>query len=89
MSCWKKSRKCPLCPNAVSEPLVTNNPPIQIKPFLKVKQSPEKDVVKKQEQPKKIIERFQPEFDKLVYLSLMIPVDLPESPQLAEQFLEI
>jgi len=40
-------------------------------------------------EPKKIIERFQPEFDKLVYLSLMIPVDLPESPQLAEQFLEI
>jgi diacylglycerol O-acyltransferase len=38
--------------------------------------------------PREIIKRFRPEFDKLVYLSLMIPVDLPESPRLAEQLLE-
>jgi len=38
-------------------------------------------------EPHDIIERFRPEFDKLVYLSMMIPVDLPESPQLAEQLL--
>jgi len=39
-------------------------------------------------EPSAIIERFKSEFEKLVYLSLMIPVDLPESPQLAEQLLE-
>jgi len=39
-------------------------------------------------EPQEIIARFRPEFDKLVYLGLMIPVDLPESPRLAEQLLE-
>ncbi|MDH3790098.1 MAG: WS/DGAT domain-containing protein, partial [Xanthomonadales bacterium] len=38
-------------------------------------------------EPNAIIRRFRTEFDKLLYLSLMIPVDLPESPELAEQLL--
>ena len=38
-------------------------------------------------EPHDIIEQFKPEFDKLVYLSLMIPTNLPESPELAEQLL--
>lgn len=39
-------------------------------------------------EPHDIIERFRPEFDKLVYLSLMIPASLPESPELAELLLD-
>ena len=39
-------------------------------------------------EPQQIIARFRREFDKLMYLGLMIPVDLPESPRLAEQLLE-
>ncbi len=38
-------------------------------------------------EPHDIIERFRPEFEKLVYLSLMIPVGEPESPRLAEELL--
>ena len=38
-------------------------------------------------EPHDIIERFRPEFEKLVYLSLMIPVGEPESPGLAEELL--
>ena len=33
------------------------------------------------------VARLKPEFDKLVYLSLMIPTNLPESPELAEELL--
>jgi WS/DGAT/MGAT family acyltransferase len=39
-------------------------------------------------EPHEIIERFRPEFEKLVYLSLMIPVDQPDSPRLAEELLQ-
>jgi len=39
-------------------------------------------------EPHEIIEQFRPEFEKLVYLSLMIPVDQPNSPRLAEELLE-
>ena len=38
-------------------------------------------------EPHEIIERFRPEFEKLVCLSLMIPVDQPDSPRLAEELL--
>jgi WS/DGAT/MGAT family acyltransferase len=38
--------------------------------------------------PRRIIERFQPEFEKLVYLSLMVPVGRPDAPRLAERLLE-
>jgi WS/DGAT/MGAT family acyltransferase len=37
--------------------------------------------------PHEIIERFRPEFEKLVCLSLMIPVGEPDSPALAEELL--
>ena len=40
-------------------------------------------------EPHEIIERFRPEFEKLVYLSLLIPVGEPESPRLAEELLEL
>jgi hypothetical protein len=36
-------------------------------------------------EPHDIIERFRPEFEKLVSLSLMIPVNEPDSPRLAEE----
>jgi diacylglycerol O-acyltransferase len=39
-------------------------------------------------EPHEIIEQFRPEFEKLVYLSLMIPVDEPDSPRLAEELLQ-
>ena len=39
-------------------------------------------------EPHDIIERFRPEFEKLVCLSLMIPVAEPDSPRLAEELLE-
>jgi len=39
-------------------------------------------------EPQQIIARFRCEFEKLMYLGLMIPVDLPESPRLAEQLLQ-
>ncbi|NND57794.1 MAG: wax ester/triacylglycerol synthase family O-acyltransferase [Xanthomonadales bacterium] len=35
-------------------------------------------------EPHQIIDRFRPEFEKLVYLSLLLPVDRPEAPLLAE-----
>jgi WS/DGAT/MGAT family acyltransferase len=38
-------------------------------------------------EPHEIIERFRPEFEKLVLLSLLIPVDQPESPRLAAELL--
>jgi len=38
-------------------------------------------------EPRRIIERFKPEFERLVYLSLMIPVNEPESARLAEELL--
>jgi len=38
-------------------------------------------------EPHDIIERFRPEFEKLVCLSLMIPVNEPDSPRLAEELL--
>lgn len=38
-------------------------------------------------EPHEIIERFRPEFEKLVYLSLLIPVDQQASPLLAEELL--
>jgi len=38
-------------------------------------------------EPHDIIERFRPEFEKLVCLSLMIPVSEPDSPRLAEELL--
>jgi len=37
--------------------------------------------------PREIIQRFQPEFEKLVVLSLLIPVNEPDAPRLAEQLL--
>jgi diacylglycerol O-acyltransferase len=39
-------------------------------------------------EPHDIIEKFRPEIDKLVYLSLMIPVNEPDSPRLAEEFIQ-
>ena len=39
-------------------------------------------------EPQEIIERFRPEFEKLVYLSLMIPVGEPDSPRLAGELLQ-
>ena len=38
-------------------------------------------------EPREIIDRFHAEFDNLAYLSMMIPVDLPESERLAEELL--
>jgi diacylglycerol O-acyltransferase len=38
--------------------------------------------------PREIIDRFRPEFEKLLYLSLLIPVAEPDSPGLAEELLE-
>jgi hypothetical protein len=37
--------------------------------------------------PHQIIARFRPEFEKLVYLSLLLPVDEPDSPELAEELI--
>jgi diacylglycerol O-acyltransferase len=39
-------------------------------------------------EPHEIIERFRPEFEKLVYLSLLIPTNEPGSPGLAEELLK-
>jgi hypothetical protein len=39
--------------------------------------------------PHQIIERFRPEFDKLVYLSLLLPVNEPEAPELAEELIRL
>jgi len=39
-------------------------------------------------EPHEIIARFLPEFEKLVYLSLLIPVGEPDSPRLAEELLQ-
>lgn len=38
-------------------------------------------------EPHQIIDGFRPEFEKLVCLSLLIPVDKPDSPRLAEELL--
>ena len=38
-------------------------------------------------QPKEIIKRFKPEFEKLVYLSLMLPVADPDAAKLAEELI--
>ncbi len=38
-------------------------------------------------EPKEIIKRFKPEFEKLVYLSLMLPVAEPTAGKLAEQLI--
>jgi WS/DGAT/MGAT family acyltransferase len=38
-------------------------------------------------EPRRIIERFKPEFEKLVYLSLMIPMGEPGAARLAEELL--
>ena len=35
-------------------------------------------------EPHRIIAQFRPEFEKLVYLSLLLPVDRPDAPELAE-----
>jgi WS/DGAT/MGAT family acyltransferase len=37
--------------------------------------------------PREIIQRFQPEFENLVYLSMMIPVDSPDAVILSEELL--
>jgi hypothetical protein len=39
-------------------------------------------------EPQEIIKRFKPEFDKLACLAMMIPVNLPESPELAEELIQ-
>jgi WS/DGAT/MGAT family acyltransferase len=38
-------------------------------------------------EPQRIIKRFQPEFENLVYLSLMLPVDEPDAGQMATELL--
>ena len=39
--------------------------------------------------PHQIIERFRPEFEKLVYLSLLLPVNEPDAPELAEELIRL
>ena len=38
--------------------------------------------------PHEIIDRFRPEFEKLLYLSLLIPVAEPDAPRLAQELLQ-
>jgi hypothetical protein len=38
--------------------------------------------------PREIIERFRPEFEKLVLLCLLLPVSEPDSPRLAEELVQ-
>lgn len=38
--------------------------------------------------PREIIERFRPEFEKLVLLCLLLPVNEPDSPRLAEELVQ-
>jgi len=39
-------------------------------------------------EPHEIIDRFLPEFEKLIYLSLMLPVAEPDAPRLAEELIQ-